>query len=723
MAPTWIPTKQQRPDPYIDWKHRVEHQSKREEHWCSVSIRVPSEDPLPHLVALKAMAEAAVDLKMTDDEYRLLVRTIGELEQATRGGQPVDLKESALRYFVYMPEAQIYNDGDFKSSDHFEITFASPPIPSLTKDRKFQLHTADPGAIAARDAQNSTKPRVAVAVIDDGIGFANQRVLDALGTRVAAIWLQDVETHQVDGRVAFGSRIEGAQLEEINKQIVNGVDEMDIYRQDGVEMLDFSQDRHQSMAYRVSHGTHVMDLAAGSDPGSSEQVDWPILAVQLPTPVTADTSGVTLASYVLQALRTVILWADRLGDQVPLIVNFSYGYSAGPKDGTSLIEQEIDRMVCERNKEGSPTLLVLPSGNNYLSRTTAHFRLVDQQPREIDWVIPPDDPTDNFIEIWIYDDKTASGPSHAEAPIAVRLTTPHGELGPVQMPRSGEMKVLEDSKGPIAGLYYHQFAAADDPTKIKHRVFLAVGRTRDLESESTLAPSGTWKISIERNSTEPVEAWCYIQRDDTPVGFRRFGRQSYLHHENAYGWDKDTASYTKLGKASDDDKACPITHERTMTAIGNGAGTLVVGGVIDDRCWPPAEYAASGSTPTRFGPLVSAVTDDSHVLAGVMASGTRSGTHVAMRGTSVAAPQVTRFLAHWLANNDAATNASLAQGSVGNLADTVERLVRAEINTQASNGSGQRLELLPKRDERRGFAVITKPRSADTPPRRYPSRP
>jgi hypothetical protein len=46
----------------------------------------------------------------------------------------------------------------------------------------------------------------------------------------------------------------------------------------------------------------------------------------------------------------------------------------------------------------------------------------------------------------------------------------------------------------------------------------------------------------------------------------------------------------------------------------------------------------------RSGPDAAAVADDSAVLHGVLAAGTRTGSVVAMRGTSVAAPQVTRLI-------------------------------------------------------------------------------
>ena len=139
-----------------------------------------------------------------------------------------------------------------------------------------------------------------------------------------------------------------------------------------------------------------------------------------------------LASYVLQAVRTIMLWTDEIGEKygqtdLPLVINFSYGYSAGPKDGSLFIEREIDRLFQERD---APTVVVLPAGNNYLSRTTAKFKLgkggklkskeYEEKAKEIGWIIPPDDQADNFVEIWVEDD------TEDDAPISLELTGPSG---------------------------------------------------------------------------------------------------------------------------------------------------------------------------------------------------------------------------------------------------------------------------------------------------------
>ncbi|MFT7576826.1 MAG: hypothetical protein ACI9XZ_003217, partial [Alphaproteobacteria bacterium] len=488
-----------------------------------------------------------------------------------------------------------------------------------------------------------------------------------------------------------------------------------IYRKFGA--LDFTKDHHQSLAYRLTHGTHVMDLASGMGPFSKDEKcvhedggkaatltpqEHPILAVQLPSPVTANTSGQMLASYVLQAVRTIMLWTDEIGEKygqtdLPLVINFSYGYSAGPKDGSLFIEREIDRLIQERD---APTVVVLPAGNNYLSRTTAKFKLgkggklkskeYEEKAKEIGWMIPPDDQTDNFVEIWVEDD------TEDDAPISLELTGPSGEHITNIGLKEGSVKVLRRDQSALAALYYDR--TLNRQNEKRHRYFLAVARTKKTDGDRAIAQCGEWKIKITNNrENNKLTAWCHIQRDDTPGTYTRRGRQSYFDHEKAYGRDERTGDYSALMPK------CPITHEATINAIASGDETVVIGSVIDDMLdqqpWPPAEYSAQAHPAMQDKPLASAITESGHALPGVMAAGTRSGSVVRMRGTSAAAPQAARLLADLLAGGMSATQA-------------IECI---------KNGKPKgRVQKLDCPDSRRGHAIVNTSKMNHIPRRGYP---
>jgi hypothetical protein len=182
--------------------------------------------------------------------------------------------------------------------------------------------------------------------------------------------------------------------------------------------------------------------------------------------------------------------------------------------------------------------------------------------------------------------------------------------------------------------------------------------TTRIESENSpvptdpVVPAGLWNLSLNNLTLSPleiIEAW--VQRDDAPVGYRRRGRQAYF----------DVPSYEIYGHdgrpLEEDDPACPVKRAGSINAIATGTDTIVIGGLLRKELRPPV-YSAGGPitapagapSPHRCGPDALTVSDDSIVQAGVLAAGTHSGSVVAMNGTSVAAPLMTRWIAGELAD-------------------------------------------------------------------------
>ncbi len=664
MAMQWNDRLPQRPDRYLDWE--LANWTGTKERWCSVLIQVlpglPG-SPAMHLATLKSEVDAqpvqgVYTIKMNADELELLATRKIEVENGAI--VPDGNDDVRLEFFVYLPESRTYANGAYAIHPHYRIRFAGPPIDGF-----------DPNRISARNANQHfliagamKQTNVAIGIIDDGIAFANQRFRTRYGlpateadkTRIRHIWLQDQERITPDDRVAFGTRLDASEIDgffHASKLAIGSVDDRFVYRR--AKAIDFSKEGAKSIAHRRAHGTHVMDLACGFEPDDAAGKDRPILAVQLPDAATADTSGVTMGSYVLQGLRQIMLWADKLDPgqpAAPLVVNFSYGISAGSKDGRHVLEHEIDRLV-EYRKRTTPTAIVLPSGNFHLNRMTAAMTLTGQNTanatQNIDWMILPDDQTPSFLEIW-FDAGNAAGTS---APFEISIVPPIGPAGPGAMPVSGKSRVMDDAAGPICAVYY------DTPDanlgRYRSRVVVAINPTRSFERKVALAPSGCWKLQFTNKTAANLKLELGIQRDDSPTGYRRKGRQSYFDHKNAYEKNPETGSYDKID-CVDPGRECPITHHGTLSAIGTGQQTVVVGAAEDDfrigstvASAPfkpnPSEYASSGPTPARAGPDLSAVADQGPAYHGVLAAGALTGAVVAMRGTSVAAPQITRRLA------------------------------------------------------------------------------
>jgi hypothetical protein len=692
---------------YVDWQHIAD--SGLGDEWCAALIQMKTPDIQTALSDL--LNRASRDC--SDADLRMSALEKDRLKSMINNGAS-ELDAVSRQFFVYLKSSTAYQSGSFKSHSGFDILFTGPPIEGFETD-DYVTHVEGAELPRRRDTAGSpskaepASKSVAIGIIDDGIGFAHQRFRQRCGgSRFHGIWLQQIEHAVGSCEVAVGNIFRGERLEQLNALLKDGLPDDAIYRHPAVGELDFARRRRHPMAYRLVHGVHVMDLACGSDPCHSDAVDWPIFAVQLPPAVTLDTSGQKLGPYLLQGVRTIMRWADELDRNIPLVINFSYGFSAGPKDGSHIIERMIDELVEWRNKRGAPTVVVLPSGNTYLTRTTAQVEFDRDASNSLDWRILPDDETDNFLEVYA-DVPPGADP---ELPVvSIAITPPHGgpELRTPDVP--GQAQVLTNHGDACAGAYYDVVTAADGAQR--QRFFLAVNRTLDRRGRIAPAASGDWRVTLSCRHGQCVKAKLYIQRDDTPAGYRKRGRQSYFVHPDAYHRDPTTGAYTRQGP-SDEGHPCPITHEDTLNAIGNGETTILVGGVVRTKDYPAAPYVSSGPTETKCGPDLSFIVDESPAINGVLAAGSSSGSVVAMNGTSVAAPQATRLIAcrlasrpaaHWTANGEFDPN------------EFVRNLICEHVSEGCASAIGPIEGYI--RDQRRGFAIYSRSRPCHIPRRKY----
>jgi hypothetical protein len=174
-------------------------------------------------------------------------------------------------------------------------------------------------------------------------------------------------------------------------------------------------------------------------------------------------------------------------------------------------------------------------------------------------------------------------------------------------------------------------------------ILVTVAETAHPESRREFAPCGQWTVAVENVGTPAViDAW--IQRDDTAYGYPERGRQSRFD-DPAYRY-RDSA-----GRLVEVDSTSYIKRAGTLNALATGDRSIVMGGFRRDS-FKAAKYSAEGpaiAPSTRAGPEAMAPSEDSEICHGVLAAGARSGARVSMNGTSVAAPQVTRWIADRMA--------------------------------------------------------------------------
>ena len=228
------------------------------------------------------------------------------------------------------------------------------------------------------------------------------------------------------------------------------------------------------------------------------------------------------------------------------------------------------------------------------------------------------------------------------------------------MPSDGKMLRLERDGRLVGGVYYDRILS---PAGERARVFIALNPTVVPIDETllkyqgiALAPAGPWSLKVTNKTNADLSIDLNIQRDDTPVGFRSHGRQSYFDHPLAFGRDAETGNYDVL------EGGCPITEEGTMSAQGNGKHSVAIG-ALDGREPPPweaADYSSGGPTIKRDGPDFSVIAEESRVHIGTIGAGTLSGSTVRMSGTSVAAPLATRQIATIVSQNPSLFDTSVS---------------------------------------------------------------
>ncbi|MBY6047930.1 S8 family serine peptidase [Vannielia litorea] len=510
-----------------------------------------------------------------------------------------------------------------------------------------------------------------VGVIDDGINPLHSAFRGSTGTRVDFAWVQDAAAPSGSTTVPFGRELTKA---EIDAQLALAP-KPEIDQLHALGLADYARAGVNTVAHRLSHGTHVASLAAGDGPDHLR-----LLTVQLPATVTMNTSGAFMSPFVLAGAAHILdrAWLMSLaeGFPIPVVINFSYSLSGGPHNGLHFLERAIDTLVqahLERLARQFPTKpgraeveVVLPSGNRLAARGHAEKPGDPAGPSvktvlTLPWRVQPGDESSNFLELWM--PRTAAG-------VELWLTPPGGTATRVTGLSASQAVVIHPAGNPAAvigriSLDRQKGQEALDGVARKKRVLIALAPSCMPPSVGRRpAPSGLWTVELRARITDEqrIEAW--IQRDDAPLGYRRPGRQSYFDDPAYPRWDAMT------GPADYDNGASVVLRSGSLNGIATGRRSTVVGPTVTraphlSSGFPPAGdapgapgYERIGLAPERAAALygasaaphmrrpdASAEGDRSLVMQGVLGAGAASGSRMPMNGSSVAAPQYTRFLA------------------------------------------------------------------------------
>ena len=392
---------------------------------------------------------------------------------------------------------------------------------------------------------------VIVGIVDIGCDFAHRSFLDGSSSRILSLWDQRERnaTEQRPVRPTAPSPAGFGYGREFTQARLN----------DALAKSDPYADIDYELA-AAAHGTHVMDIAAGNgqngQPGVAPRAS--LIFVHVDIDDVADSESLGNSRRLLEAVEYIF----RKAGSTPVVVNLSLGTHGGPKDGSTLVEQALDRQL-----ETAGRATVIAAGNSFNLRSHAQGTVQPGQPVTLSWEIIPFDRTPNELEVW-YD--FADGSS-----LEVTLTAPNGtSLGPVPV---GETHVIRNQNGMRVGRVIHR---RRDPNNGDRQI--------DILLQPSLS-SGSWKVRLEARGSQPVPFHAWIERDD-------FGQSTFTAQQESR------------------------TH--TLGSISCGRRTIAVGS-YDPRDPQRRLSGFSASGPTRDGrakPDVSAPGQD------IVAARARGGT-------------------------------------------------------------------------------------------------
>ncbi|MEJ6404794.1 S8 family serine peptidase [Yoonia sp. 2307UL14-13] len=687
-------------NPYADWDRETRNPevvtTKKKDEWYPVYIRLVANSRSPHpycrAAARVIMALTPGQSNLPGDE-KLAIDMISVFFLA----QTLDATNARFAsFFVWRQSGRAYDHVD----GVFEVVHVGPAsavlcdpfvAPEKQKSRKKRKAPKKSDVTlrnviraisrAATTSQLSNgDPRVITAVVDDQIGFANERFRRSEHeTRMIGHFVHQQESFLEALKEEFSLiHIGGIFPPDTINSLLRTEDEVEIYRKVdekaasglgdvGVEILKelikFFFDPLLEKGFvplrehRASHGTFISDIAAGHGIDSDVKGTRPILTFDLSRLSTGDTSGARLDVHSVMAvmfMTGVTPFLEGAGN-APIVINFSYALRAGPKDGTGFAEAEMARLVRDRHESGAPTWLILPSGNGFREQCHASLSPKAFKREQVEWRIQPDDQTPSYVEIWT--DPIEGG--------VISIKPPGYGAQLIEVKVEDEVWDLCVDGKPLARVFRQD-------VKGRVRITIAVAPTSKPDRPDAAAPSGAWVIEAYAEQ-DGFAVHLDVQRDDTPDGFPRYGRQSYFDGPNIGAVDRDTMDYTAPMQASE-----PVQREYTLSSYGtaNDDQVLAVGGAIEqDTLTRAALYTASGpGLGGRSAPEVSAVSEETRIHTGRIGAGLYSGSTTAFSGTSTAAALVTRQIVDALSEDptldkSALIAAVLEKGSSGSAPD------------------------------------------------------
>lgn len=233
-----------------------------------------------------------------------------------------------------------------------------------------------------------------VGILDWGMDFAFPSFRNSDGsTRLLALWDQrNAPAKRNKNRWGYGRIL---TRKNINQALLanNPYDALDYHPADADSRSRYSDN------WQGAHGTHVSHIAAGNSfgggmPGVAPEADIIFVHLSRTTKVLGGGNLGDSAS-VLEAIDFIFSTAGNR----PCVINMSVGAHGGPHDGSTLVEQGIDRAVWHSNGRA----IVNSAGNYYKSRAHTEGRISEGREDSLRFYVPASDPTPSELEVYYED--------------------------------------------------------------------------------------------------------------------------------------------------------------------------------------------------------------------------------------------------------------------------------------------------------------------------------
>lgn len=423
---------------------------------------------------------------------------------------------------------------------------------------------ARPAQLPSQSLGNGGKD-VVVGIIDYGCDFAHRNFVGAGGkTRLLSLWHQGGPTTPTSpfgyGREYSATEIDAA-----------------LAQPDSYTALGYGPARDTPTSVGT-HGTHVMDIAAGNGNGSgvagfAPQADLLFVDVSHSdlswggSAVVGSTFGDS--TQLLEAIQYIL---GKAGNR-PCVINISLGTNGGPHDGTTLVEDGIDRLLrAEPNRA-----VTIAASNSFEDGIHATGLVPAGGDVEMIWQIGAANRSHKELEIW-YD-----GADRFD----VEILAPDGSSLGVVSPGNNA-----SSTGPGGNVEIFVANRLSDPNNGDNTIGIFLERT---------VPPGQWKVRLHGSAVTQGRFHAWIERDNV-------AQSSF---------------------------APPHDNTHTVGSISCGQLSIVVGSYDAHKPGRPISWFSSAG-PTRDDRQKPEISAPGHA---VVAAHSRTGTGVVTKsGTSMAAP-------------------------------------------------------------------------------------